>query len=338
MRRGEIIKSYIIDNVDRKSIGFAKVVSKKFKISRQASNKYIRFLVNEGLLTSEGATKNIRYSLSVLDRVRFSYMLDDTVEEHVIWNEYIEQYFDDLPREVSDIWHYGFTEMLNNAIDHSAGTEVIIELEKTAAGMSMAIDDNGVGIFKKIMKEMSLSDESHAVLELSKGKLTTDPKNHSGQGIFFASRMFDQFAIISGGVHFSHYVFHDGDWIWSRKDDGEGTYVWMQINNSSKRTMLKVFDQFSLKGSYGFDKTVVPVELAKTSEENLVSRSQAKRVLARIDKFDEVIFDFKNIDMIGQAFADEVFRVFKNRHPDIEIRYENTNKKVLGMISRALQS
>ena len=57
-----------------------------------------------------------------------------------------------------------------------------------------------MGIFKKIQKALDLLDERHAILELAKGKLTTDPKHHTGEGIFFTSRMFDEFTILSGGV------------------------------------------------------------------------------------------------------------------------------------------
>jgi hypothetical protein len=44
--------------------------------------------------------------------------------------------------------------------------------------------DHGVGIFEKIMKHFNLADAREALLELSKGKLTSDPRNHSGEGIF----------------------------------------------------------------------------------------------------------------------------------------------------------
>ena len=56
--------------------------------------------------------------------------------------------------------------------------------------------------------------------------------------------------------------------------------------------------------------THIPLRLAEYGEDNLVSRSQAKRVLARVDRFEEVILDYSGIRAVGQAFADEIFRVF----------------------------
>jgi hypothetical protein len=99
--------------------------------------------------------------------------------------------------------------------------------------------------------------------------------------------------------------------------------------------MKSVFDSFSSDEDYGFTKTVVPVRLVQYGDEKLISRSQAKRLLARIDRFKAVIFDFDGIESVGQAFADEVFRVFKNHHPEIEIHYVKATDEVTQMITRA---
>ena len=88
------------------------------------------------------------------------------------------------------------------------------------------------------------------------------------------------------------------------------------------------------KENFCFSKTTVPVRLVQYGDERLVSRSQAKRLLSRVDRFKVVIFDFENVNAIGQAFADEIFRVFNNRYPEIEIHTVNTNKEVEQQIAR----
>jgi hypothetical protein len=75
--------------------------------------------------------------------------------------------------------------------------------------------------------------------------------------------------------------------------------------------------------------------MAQYGDDKLISRSQAKRLLARIDKFKQVLFDFSEVEMIGQAFADEIFRVFANNYPAIELTVINTNESVQQMINRA---
>lgn len=77
-------------------------------------------------------------------------------------------------------------------------------------------------------------------------------------------------------------------------------------------------------------------KLTKMGHLNLVSRSQAKSVLLGLESFKTVIFDFDEVDKIGQAFADEIFRVYQNKHPVISLEYENVNTEVEKMIKRAL--
>ena len=227
---------------------------------------------------------------------------------------------------------------MNNAIDHSGGQTVAIRLYKNAVVTELSILDDGVGIFRKIQTELGLLDERHAILELAKGKLTTDPANHTGEGIFFTSRMFDSFDILSGGVYFSHEFGKAEDWILERDQPDSGTGVWMKLNNHTARTSNKVFREFTSGENIAFTKTVVPVRLAQYGEDKLVSRSQAKRLLARVDRFKTVILDFEGVEDIGRAFADETFRVFALRHPEVEVVSIKANSAVKRMIRRATSS
>jgi hypothetical protein len=178
--------------------------------------------------------------------------------------------------------------------------------------------DDGFGIFRKIKAAFNLEDETQAILELSKGKLTTDPERHTGQGIFFTSRMLDEFSILSRGAYFSHEATRPADWILPADDPDVSTMVTMELDNNTDRTLKDVFDQYSSGDNYDFSKTVVPLRLAKFGEEKLISRSQAKRALARVERFRAVVFDFEGVEMIGQAFADEMFRVWAKAHEDVE--------------------
>ena len=178
-------------------------------------------------------------------------------------------------------------------------------------------------------------DEKEAVFELSKGKLTTDPKRHSGEGIFFSSRVFDSYEIISNSTSFSHQFGEVEDWVLDNYKVKKGTVICMKLNNHTARKTKDIFDEYSIKDDYSFSKTVVPVQLAQYENDYLVSRSQAKRILNRLEKFKVVIFDFESVESIGQAFADEIFRVFANQHPEMELLAINTTPEVGQMIRRA---
>ena len=233
-------------------------------------------------------------------------------------------------------WQYGFTEMFNNAIEHSGGSRIIVQIEGTFARTEMMISDDGYGIFRKIKEEVGLPDERHAVLELAKGKLTTDPDHHTGEGIFFTSRIFDSFEILSGKDYFSHRFEDPKDWIMESSSSHGGTYVRMRLDNHSSRTAKEIFDQFTSGDDYGFTKTIIPLRMmASSGGDRLISRSQARRVLARIELFRTVLFDFSDVESIGQAFADEIFRVFARQHPEIELIPINASSETRKMISRA---
>lgn len=332
--RGEDIRRYILENAEKYPSNISKITADHFGITRQAVNKHLQRLTVEKSLAETGKTRNRVYKLSPLTEWRGMYQIVPGIAEDVIWTTDIRPVLGQLPDNVLNIWHYGFTEMFNNAVDHSGGIEIIVRIRKTAADSEMLLSDNGIGIFKKIQTALNLLDERHAILELAKGKLTTDPKNHTGEGIFFTSRMFDSFDILSGGVYFSHDYGEKEDWILQMDKSQSGTTVWMKLHNHTARTTKKVFDHFSGGDDYGFNKTVVPVNLARYGDDNLISRSQAKRLLARVELFKIVVFDFSGVDTIGQAFADEIFRVFANQHPEIELLTTKANSEVKRMIER----
>ena len=185
--RGRAIRCFILGQVDSNPDAIAQLTATGFGISRQAVNKHLRRLVREGLLTAEGTTRNRRYALAVLHEESIRIPLTSTTAEDRVWREKIAPLLSDLPHRAKEIWQYGFTEMMNNAIDHSSGTIVYVSVERTALSVRMYLRDNGEGIFRKIQRELNLLDERHSVLELAKGKLTTDPDHHTGEGIFFTS-------------------------------------------------------------------------------------------------------------------------------------------------------
>lgn len=276
----------------------------------------------------------------VLDRKEFDVPLVNETAEDRIWRTEVAPFMAGLPGTAREIWQYGFTKMLNNAIDHSSGTRVRIVMERTAADARVTLVDDGEAIFRKIAKETQLDDERHAILELAKGKLTTDPEKHTGEGIFFTSRLFDRFALLSHGVFFPddeatrEYCIERTGAI-SAGFVIDGTAVFLELSNDTEKTTKGVFDEYTADGDYEFSKTVVPVRLTRYGDEALLSRSQAKRLLARLDRFKTVVLDFEGVEWIGQGFADELFRVFVRRHPNVEIVPVNENPQVRSMIRRA---
>lgn len=326
------VRRWATQAVSTHNASLSNKLATKFHVSRVTAAKALKQFVADGWLDSTGGTRPI-YQLGRNREVVRSYPLPN-IDEHIIWDHDFRSYFD-LPNNVADIAHHGFTEMVNNANDHSEGKHLTILMRLRDGMLTILVFDDGIGIFEKITRALNLPDMRLAILELSKGKLTTDPANHSGEGIFFTSRMFDQFQIEANGLHYDHDVRDKHDWLLEIDLPKKGTFVYMAIPISSQRTTREVFDAFTSDDNYGFDKTVVPVRLARIGNENLVSRSQAKRLVARFEGFKTVLLDFTDVAEIGQAFADQVFRVFANSHPLIELKEINTTENVRRNILRA---
>jgi anti-sigma regulatory factor (Ser/Thr protein kinase) len=311
-----------------------KFYSEKEKITRAAAARYVLQLEREGWIARSGPATRPIFSPGYLRRVSQLYELNN-LEEDVIWTRDFRPYFN-LKPNLTNIAAHGFTEMVNNSIDHSSGTSVFISASQTEKSLTLVVADNGIGIFEKISAALNLADKRQALFELSKGKLTTDPIKHSGEGVFFTSRMFDYYEIEANGLQFSHDEKHDF-LMEEPKPFVMGTVVFMRVALDSERTTSDVFNQFmNAPEDFDFSKTIVPMKLARLGDEQLISRSQAKRLIARFDRFKKVILDFKSVNEIGQAFADELFRVYANEHPQVELSPVNMSEQVERMWLRAV--
>ena len=113
----------------------------------------------------------------------------------------------------------------------------------------------------------------------------------------------------------------------------KGTKVDFALNFKSKKTLPELFHQYT-DDSFQFNKTGVNVKLYHQNID-YVSRSQARRILAGLEKFKTIELDFKDVKTVGQAFADEVFRVWQAAHQSNKIIVNNANENILLMIKRA---
>jgi anti-sigma regulatory factor (Ser/Thr protein kinase) len=332
--KNQELREFLLQGIREHPEDITNVATARFGVTRASVNGYLRSLIAEGLVGASGKTKSRKYELKQLDLYSETLSITAGLAEDRVLREHLAPYFSKLSENVRQICEYGFTEMLNNAIEHSEGKTCTIGFERTYTYIRLFVNDDGVGIFDKIARECRLADKREAILELSKGKLTTDSKNHTGEGIFFTSRMFDKFSIISGGLGYQ-CESADDEWLIEAFDKTEpGTLVGMEISCSATQTSKEIFDRF-VDDNDRFSRTHVPLALAKYEGEALVSRSQARRLLSRVERFSEVMLDFSGINEVGQAFADEIFRVWARDHPKTKIVPFRANDTVRKMIQHA---
>lgn len=326
----QAVLSYILEKITQQDPRVTKTVSETMGINQNTVHSYITELINQGIIKR---TKRGQYELV---RKRYDFCLErskgDLDSDFYAYQKHLAPIIHDDPRNVQEIWAYAFSEMVNNVMDHSLASEAHIRVYRDSVSTAVIIADNGVGIFRKLQEHFGFPSAEEAICELFKGKLTTDSVNHSGEGIFFSSRMMDDFFILSDGKVFCIDKY-DESILADLSEFVRGTCVYMSLSNNSNKDTAAIFDRYADADS-GFTKTRIP--LKNIYDSSPVSRSQAKRLCNRMDRFEEVTLDFDGLEWMGQGFAHQLFVVFKHEHPEIRLLPENMNAAVEKMYLHVL--
>ena len=165
--KSQEIQKFLIDQVEKHPNDIVRLAMEHFGISRQAVNRHVKTLIEDGVLQAKGTTSNRTYSL-VVENHDFGLLLSENKEEDVVYAKYVEPLFSRLKENLQRILYYGFTEMFNNVLDHSEGTETLVRVSLSAKKCRIMIVDDGMGIFERIKSRLGLHDHRFAVLELSK--------------------------------------------------------------------------------------------------------------------------------------------------------------------------
>ena len=302
-------------------------------ITRQAVSLHVRELLADGEIFKTGSTRAARYfprdAAAPERRLQRDLALTGLDESGVYADVAITLTLSRLPDNVESIVHYAFTEMLNNAIDHSMADQCTVDVRLDASRLAFSVREAGIGVFHSIRDKFDLPDEHAAMIELVKGRTTTKPEAHSGEGIFFVSHAADRFLLRSHRLQIEWDRFRDDVFV-SEPRYLKGTLVQFEVRTDSRTRLEDVFAEFAPEQyDYQFEKTRV---LVKLLAREYVSRSEAKRLLHNLDRFSEVELDMRDVTSVGQGFADEIFRVFADAHPGIAIRTVNAGKAIEAMI------
>lgn len=335
------IKDIIINKINSNRVVKSSDIVKETGFSRVYVNRAFRELIAANIIKRIGKANNTCYVLfnSVIKTNEVSYILNNTnLDEDNILSKALIDFNNlvNLNANVLKIFKFAFAEMLNNAIEHSKAKKIKINISINNDILSFDIDDNGIGIFNNIIKKFKFNKVDDAIEFILKGKKTTAKEKHSGQGIFFTSKMADKFIIFANDrkVVFDNNI-NDISLISHRSR--KGTKIRFEININSKKQTIDIFNKYSDTESFKFNKTDIAVKLYEYNKNGMfISRSEARRILIGVEDFDVIVLDFKNIDAVGQGFADQIFRIFRKENPDKTIEFKNTNKDVEFMIKRAL--
>jgi len=317
---------------DRRGAVANRDVVRALGVSAATAHRLLQALVVSGALERQGKGRAARYRLP---RLRHRFRLRG-LDENAVWQKLaaaigrIRALGTDELRSLQ----YAATEVLNNAVDHSGGRAVEVTVVFAAGGATVTtISDDGIGVFRRIRKDFGFASPHEAIVQLEKGKLTSDPARHSGEGLFFSSKAVTRFRLESEAL--AWVVDNEaGDSGIGASRTRRGTRVELTVVRGRTPRLEDVFRAYTDPDTLRFARTRVTVKLAALGSA-LVSRSEAKRVLARLREFTHVTLDFSGVDVVGQGFCDEVFRVFARAHPRIALEPIGMNDAVAFMVARA---
>lgn len=307
------------------------VLAARLGITRRTARRALARLTELHWLVKEGSTRRPRYKPGLMRQVVRTYTLAG-LEEHIPWQLDFAPFFA-LPFAVNRMVHHAFCELVNNAIDHSGGTQVTVSLRQTASHVQLLVSDDGRGLFHRIAETFAIDSPALAMLELSKGKLTTQPHRHTGQGLFFTSKLADVFDLHANEVAFQQRDWDGLGWHPQRALKRQGTSVYASFSLDTPRTLDAVRQAYSLDGiGVELERTVVSLRVITSPSAGLESRAQARRVGARLNEFRRAELDFGGVMDVGHAFADELFRVLARETPALELVPLNMSPAVARMV------
>lgn len=251
--------------------------------------------------------------------------------EDQVWRE-ISAALPPMTSQALTVAEYAVTEMVNNAIDHSEGSVVGVIVRRSGAELTIVVRDDGVGVFTRLCRTFNLPHPASAAAELTKGKRTSDPAHHSGEGIFFTSKAVDVFELAGDGIV---WIVDNtiGDHALGDSPVTTGTQVTLKLRTDGERALSTVFASFG--HDRRFTRSQPAIRLFEIGSE-FVSRSEAKRLLAGMESFETITLDFAGVTAVGQGFVDEVFRVWPSQHRHVAIAPVNMGPAVQFMIERGL--
>ena len=299
-------------------------------LSRASAHKAIKRLVDAQWLASDGSPRRPHHRPGALRQVVQRYTLAG-LQEDLPWTRDFAPNFT-LPAHIARMAQHAVTELLNNALDHSEGASVAVSMRQTPSHLQLLVSDDGRGLFDKISEAFDIADPALAVLELSKGKLTSQPDRHTGRGLYFSSKLADVFDLQANATAYQQRGWDHASSLRDRPGR-RGTSVFIGIALDTQRTLDRVLRAHSLDGEgYGFERTVVPMRLLATQSAGLESRAQARRAALRLEQFRRAEMDFDGIADIGHGFADELFRVFRREYPGVELVPVNMAPRVAALV------
>ena len=328
-------------------------IARRLKVTRPTVSRHLTAMIEDGRVAKEGGGKRVRFrngfagmavsedevptdrkdigtpppsSLSFVRRYPRAVISEDRVWQELLSLHPVLGRLSVPARELFRIRLHRDAQQRHRAL---AGREVEVCFSQASDDtLSFEIQDDGVGLFQSLRRSLRLGSVEEAVKKLSQSRLPPLPDGRVAAGLFFSSRAARRFEVDSNGFRWM-VDNQSGSTAAASAGPRKGTRVRFQGELQPRRTLAELFARYS-------EHTIVhKTRVVVTLGTSFISRKEAQRLLAPLERFHTVVLDFKDVKEIGQGFADEVFRVWPSSHPHVTLEPINMSPVVSLMIDHA---
>src|SRR5688572_21875322 len=224
----ESIRAFILDCVAENPRSVARQVAQAYGISRQAANRHLDALVEEGVLEQAGATRSKEYRLRRESLLNREIRVTPVLSPERLWDDHIAPVLADDRADVRELCRGAFRDLVRNVTTHAHASWVTVAFSATARHIDVAVGDDGRGIFNQVATRLGAKGARECA-ELLVRHANARSTDFPAVRLVLLGRNFETFAIASSGIALE---FNAGTDAWSLRDDdvpAQGTRVALRL-------------------------------------------------------------------------------------------------------------
>ncbi len=213
--RTRSIREFILARAAEDPRGLARRIAEAYGISRQAANRHLDQLVDDGLLEQSGRTRARVYRLKRTSSLSRELRVTPVLRSDRVWEDHIAPHLSADRVAFRELCRGAFGELVRNAIEHAHASWIRFTFANSARDIDITVADDGVGIFHALARPLDAGSPGEAAEKMAAQAQARAADSPSAR-LFLLARNFHTFLIRSGG---SVLAFDRDTDRWSAGDD-----------------------------------------------------------------------------------------------------------------------
>ena len=218
--------------------------------------------------------------------------------------------------------------LLLNCWRHSEGRQASCQVSRVDDSIVITVQDDGLGIFERVMQEYRCLSKVEAIGELLKGArvFTSSPSAGLARLVWSVD-----FATIEANQLRLSLMGRSRDWAISEgRSVRPGTSIALEI----REDLLDGLERSIQSIVPPLGRVFLPVAaFQQKASGRILDRRDAKRLLRGVARHPELIVDFRFVETVAHSFVEYLFVDFRAMHPQSSLVPINLNSSIRSMIN-----